>query len=149
MKRTYNLIIVFLSFLASVQPLSTVSGLLWGRYCGSPSQPDPVIQWIESFEFAPGQIVPSSTSLVAWVMRGCSCLVLAEEHCQDEKRVGCISWGNADSFLTFKHYSSSRETVFDASRPDKVSHSSNKIALSVTQFSIFRTLLLFGFFGKT
>eukprot|EP00794_Sanderia_malayensis_P020579 gene20579-22605_t len=105
---------------SGLQPLPTVTGLVWGRYCGSPSQSNPTIQWIESFDFSPSKVIASSASLVAWVLKPKSCLLLLDENCHDEKKVASISWDSDDNFLIVKHLLSHVEIMFDACRPDKI-----------------------------
>jgi len=102
-----------------IQPLSTVTGLSWGRYCGSPSQSEPAMQWVETFRFKPCMIYPSSTS-TAFVIDESCCIIIPDENCLDEKKIGCLSWKTDDCFLVVKSLFSSRKTYFDASRPDKI-----------------------------
>ena len=95
-------------------------GLSWGRFCGSPSQAEPAMQWVESFEFTPATIYPSNKSSTAFVVDQTCCLIMPDEHCLDEKRMGCFSWKSDDSFLVVKSSFSNKTTYFDATRPDKV-----------------------------
>eukprot|EP00795_Rhopilema_esculentum_P002843 gene2843-1077_t len=103
-----------------VQPLPTVLGLSWGRYCGSPSQTDPVMQWVESFEFTPSCIQPSVKSSTAFVVDKDCCLIVPEEDCLEDKKMGCVSWKDNDSFIVLKSLVSNRKARFDAARPDKI-----------------------------
>ena len=76
-------------------------------------------------------IYPSSTS-TAFVIDESCCIIIPDENCLDEKKIGCLSWKTDDCFLVVKSLLSSRKTYFDASRPDKVTKSHR------TFFSIFR-----------
>ena len=70
-------------------------------------------------------IYPSSTS-TAFVIDESCCIIIPDENCLDEKRIGCLSWKTDDGFLVVKSLFSNRKTYFDASRPDKVTKSQPK-----------------------
>ena len=120
-----------LLFSDGIQPLSSVVGLSWGKFCGSPSQAEPAMQWVESFEFAPAMICPSNRSSTAFVVDQNCCLVMPDEYCVDEKKMGVFSWKSDDSFLVVKSLFSNKTAYFDATRPDKVTTSAIKMHVYV------------------
>jgi len=102
----YDLLIFFVS---QINVLSTVSGLRWGRYCGSPQEPLPTIIWRQKQTTPVVRLLPLLTNEVIGIPSH-STLMLTYAKTKSTLasmntsigNLGLITWGHPDNIIRIK-----------------------------------------------
>jgi len=101
-------------------PLSSVVGLQWGDYCGSPVHQSPVVQWIQTFPFQAKKIITSKNDLSAYLCAENTCVLSNQSLSKVTKPIGILQWGYHDQLIRIHLIHSNLKTLFHPMRPDTV-----------------------------
>lgn len=109
-----------LSILAISSPIDSVIGVQWGDYCGSPSRPAPVVQWVQAVSFSANRIITSEDSISAYLCHESACVLPTRNNSILSKPIGILTWGRHDNMLEISSSNSQVKTLFNPMRADVV-----------------------------